>query len=113
MRESFASTLFRCNHLLYCTLKFHGSLWIIVVEFFKLPLVFDPIGEVIYHLPVCDIEDLGSYFSKAVIILLEGFIWFMFASSKLILSTWVGEDTAKFFTEFVPKLSQSINGAGS
>ena len=90
--KSFMSTLFKCNHLLYCMLKFLGGFWIIVVEFFKLPLVFDPVGEVIYHLPVCDIEDLGSYFSKAVIILLEGFIRFLFASSKLIPSTWVGED---------------------
>ena len=72
--ESFASMLFRCNHLMYCTLKFLDGLWIIIVELFKLPLVFDPIGEVIYHLTVYDIEDLGSYFSKPVIILLEGFI---------------------------------------
>ena len=56
----FMSTPFRCNHLLYCTLKFLGSLWIIVAEFFKLPLVFDPIGKVVNHLPVCDIIDLCS-----------------------------------------------------
>ena len=69
-------------------LEFLSGLWIVVAEFFKLPLVFDPIGKVIYHLPVCDIEDLGSYFSKALIILLEGFIRFLFASSKLVPSTW-------------------------
>ena len=67
----------------------------------------------IYHLPVFDIKDLGSYFSKAVIILLEGFIWFLFASSKLVLSTWVGEDATKNFIEFVIKLSPSIDGVGS
>ena len=94
-------------------LEFLGSLWIIIVEFFKLPLVLDPVGEVIYHLPVYDIEDLGSYFSKAVIILLEGFIWFLFASSKLVPSTWVGEDATKIFIEFALKLSPSINGVGS
>ena len=94
-------------------LEFFGGLWIIIVELFKLPLVFDPIGEVTYHLSFYDIKDLGSYFSKAVIILLEGFVWFLFASSKLILGTWVGEDAAKLFTEFAQKLSPSINGAGS
>ena len=94
-------------------LKFLDGLWIIVVEFFKLPLVFDPIGEVIYHLPICDIIDLGSQLSKAAIILLEGFIWFLLASSKLIPSTWLGEDAAKFFTEFALKLSSSIDGVGS
>ena len=41
-------------------LKFLDRLWIIVVEFFKLPLVFDPIGKVIYHFPIYDIIDLGS-----------------------------------------------------
>jgi len=60
MWESFVSMLFRCNHLLYYMLEFHGGLWIIVTEFSKLPLALDPIGEVIYHLPVCDIIDLGS-----------------------------------------------------
>ena len=74
MWESFASTFFKCNHLLYCTLEFFGGLWIIIAKLFKLPLVFDPIGEVTYHLSFYDIKDLGSYFSKAVIILLEGFI---------------------------------------
>ena len=107
------SMFFRCNHLLYYTLEFHGGLWIIVTEFSKLPLVLDPIGKVIYHLPVCDIEDLGSYFSKALIILLEGFIRFLFASSKLVPSTWVGEDAVKVFIEFALKLSPSNNGAGS
>ena len=55
-------------------LEFLSGLWIVIVEFFKLPLLFDLIGEVIYHLPIYDIEDLGLYFSKVVIILLEGFI---------------------------------------
>ena len=104
---------FRCNHLLYCLLEVLSDLWVIVVELFKLPLVFDPIGEVIYHLLICDIKDLGSYFRKAVIILLEGFIWFLFASSKLIPGTWVGEDTTKIFIEFTLKLSSSIDGVGS
>ena len=91
---------------MYCMLKFLDSLWIIIAELFKLPLVFDPIGEVIYHLPICDIKDLGPYFSKVMIILLEGFIWFLFASSKLVLGTWVGEDATNFHricAEAVPK----------
>ena len=108
--ESFASTFFRCTYLLYCMLEFFGVLWIIIVELFKLSLVFDPIDEVIYHLLVCDIKDLGSYFSKVVIILLEVFIWFLFASSKLVLGTWVGEDATKIFTEFALKLFPSIDG---
>ena len=58
--ESFVSMLFRCNHLMYCMLKFFGGLWIIDAEFFKLPLEFDPIGEVIYHLPIYDTIDMGS-----------------------------------------------------
>jgi len=40
-------------------LEFLGGLWIIVVEFFKLSLVLDSIGKVIYHLPICYIIDLG------------------------------------------------------
>ena len=111
--ESFVSTFFRCNHLLYCTLKFLDGLWIIIVEFFKLPLVFDPIGEVIYYFPIYDIIDLGSQLSKAAIILLKGFIWFLLASSKLVPSTWVGEDATKIFIEFALKLSPSIDGVGS
>ena len=93
-------------------LEFFGGLRIIIAELFKLQLVFVPFGKAIYHLPVCDIKDLGPYFSKAVIILLEGFIWFLFASSKLVSSTRVGEDAAKIFTEFVLKLSPSIDGVG-
>jgi hypothetical protein len=58
--ESFTGTLFKCNHLLYCTLEFLSGFWVVITEFFKLPLVFDPIGEVIYHLPIYDIIDLGS-----------------------------------------------------
>jgi hypothetical protein len=57
--ESFVGMFFRCNHLLYCALEFLDGFWV-VTEFLKPPLVFDPIGEVIYHLPVCDIIDLGS-----------------------------------------------------
>ena len=70
-------------------------LWVIVAELFKLPLVFDLVGEVINHLLICDIKDLGSYFRKAVIILLEGFIWFLLACSKLVPSTWVDEAPQK------------------
>jgi hypothetical protein len=58
--ESFASMLFRCNHLLYCTLEFFGGFRVVVTEFFKLPLVFDPVGEVIYHLPIYNIINMGS-----------------------------------------------------
>jgi hypothetical protein len=58
--ESFVSTLFRCNHLLYCTFEFLSGFRVVITKFFKLPLVFDPVGEVIYHLPICDIIDLGS-----------------------------------------------------
>jgi hypothetical protein len=58
--ESFVSTLFRCNHLLYCMLEFLSDFWVVITKFFELPLIFDPIGEVIYHLSVCDIIDLGS-----------------------------------------------------
>jgi hypothetical protein len=57
--ELFVGMFFRCNHLLYCALEFLGYFQVVVIEFLKLPLVFDLIGEVIYHLPVCDIIDLG------------------------------------------------------
>jgi hypothetical protein len=58
--ESFMGTLFKCNNLLYCTLKFLSCFRVVITEFFKLPLVFDLVGEVFYHLPVYDIVDLGS-----------------------------------------------------
>ena len=58
--ESFASTFFRCNHLLHCSLEFFGGLRVVIAKFFKLPPIFDPIIKVVYHLPVYDIIDLGS-----------------------------------------------------
>jgi hypothetical protein len=69
------STLLRCNHLLYYALEFLGSFWVVVTEFFKLPLVFDSVDEVIYHLPIYDIIDLGSLLGKAAVVLLKGLIW--------------------------------------
>ena len=64
MWESLASMLFRCKHLLYHTLEILGSLWVIITEIFKLPLVLDPVGEVLNHLFVCDIIDLGCNSTK-------------------------------------------------
>ena len=83
-------------------LKFLSGLWIIIAEFFKLPLVFDPVSEVIYHLPVHDVKNLGSDFCKAVIVLLKGFIRLLFARFEFVRGTWSGE-YSKIFTEAVPK----------
>ena len=65
---------FRCNHLLYFSLEVFSDLWVIIIEFFKLPLVLDPIGEVLDHLSVCDIIDLGSLLYEAAIVFLEGLV---------------------------------------
>ena len=45
---------------LYRSLEVFSDLGGITTEFFKLPLVLDSIGEVLNHLSVCDIIDLGS-----------------------------------------------------
>jgi DNA-binding transcriptional regulator PaaX len=44
---------------------------------------------------------------------LKGLVWQLVAGSKLIPSTWVGEDAAKIFTKFALKLSPSVSGVGS
>ena len=60
MWESLASMLFRCNHLMYHMLEILGSLWVIITEFVKLPLILDPVGKVLDHLSIYDTIDLGS-----------------------------------------------------
>ena len=52
--------LFRCDHLLYCTLEILSGLWVIITEFVKLPLILDPVGKVLDHLSIYDTIDLGS-----------------------------------------------------
>jgi hypothetical protein len=107
--ESFPSSFFCGDHLLNRAFKLFVGQWVLSAEVLKLLFGSYPHGEIIDDFSFSDIMNLGVKFSKASIVFLEAFVFFLSASSKLHPGGQMSEDTcevaAKSFLQIIPALN--------
>jgi hypothetical protein len=104
--KSFPGSFFCRDHLLDSAFKLIVGQRVLSAEVLKLPFGSYPHGEIIDDLSLGDIMNLGAKFSKASIVFLEAFVFFLSISSKLHPGGRVSEDTrevtAKSFLQIIP-----------